>query len=70
MAGAHVAIHDSEDRPIAAGGFVKSGHGVYQDISKPSGLASWAHVYLPTIDRIFIAQHKDITGALCNAKKR
>ena len=134
-AGAHAATHDAEDRPIAARGFVKSGPVAYQDISRPSGLASWAHftndhwefgvvaasaitttakidvavnplevhaillrdrnpghnhwvelkliggpkcprgaigatVYLPTIHRIFIAQDKGITGALCNAKKR
>ena len=43
-AGAHAAIHDAENRPITAGGFVKSGPVVFQDISKQSGVASWSHV--------------------------
>jgi hypothetical protein len=43
-AGAHAAIHDAENRPITAGGFVKSGPVIFQDISKQSGLASWNHV--------------------------
>ena len=43
-AGAHAAVHDAQNRPITAGGFVKSGPIVYQDISKSSGLASWTHV--------------------------
>jgi len=42
--GAHPAVHDAENRPITAGGFVKSGPIVFKDISKSSGLASWTHV--------------------------
>ena len=42
--GAHPAVHDAENRPITAGGFVKSGPIVFEDISKSSGLASWTHV--------------------------
>jgi len=34
---------DAEHRPITAGGFVKSGPIVFQDISEKSGLASWHH---------------------------
>jgi len=43
-AGAHAPIHDAENRPITAGGFVKSGPIVFVDDSKASGLASWTHV--------------------------
>jgi hypothetical protein len=42
--GVHPAVHDAENRPITAGGFVKSGPRVFEDISKQSGLASWTHV--------------------------
>jgi hypothetical protein len=43
-AGAHAAVHDAQNRPITAGGFVKAGPIVYQDVSRQSGLASWTHV--------------------------
>ncbi|HVW78332.1 MAG TPA: hypothetical protein VHB45_12020, partial [Alloacidobacterium sp.] len=31
--GVHAAVHDSENRPITAGGFVDSGPVVYKDVS-------------------------------------
>jgi hypothetical protein len=37
------AIYDEQHRPITAGGFVKTGPVVFEDISKQSGLASWTH---------------------------
>jgi len=43
-AGVHTAIYDAQQRPITAGGFVKSGPVIFQDISKQSGLATWTHV--------------------------
>jgi hypothetical protein len=43
-AGAHAAVYDAQKRPITAGGFVKTGPIIFQDISKQSGLASWSHV--------------------------
>jgi enediyne biosynthesis protein E4 len=43
-AGAHAAVHDAQNRPITAGGFVKSGPVIFEDISKQSGLATWSHV--------------------------
>jgi enediyne biosynthesis protein E4 len=43
-AGAHAAVHDAQNRPITAGGFVKSGTVVFEDISKRSGVATWSHV--------------------------
>jgi hypothetical protein len=41
--GAHAAVLDSEHRPITAGGFVKSGPIIFQDIAKKAGLTSWKH---------------------------
>ncbi len=37
------AVLDAEHRPITAGGFVKTGPVVFEDISQSSGLASWRH---------------------------
>ncbi len=37
-------VHDAENRPITAGGFVDSGPIVFEDDSKSSGLAKWKHV--------------------------
>jgi hypothetical protein len=36
-------ILDSEKRPITAGGFVKTGPVVFQDISEKAGLNTWQH---------------------------
>ena len=41
--GAHEAVLDNEHRPITAGGFVKSGPIVFEDITAKSGLAQWHH---------------------------
>ena len=41
--GVHAAVLDSEHRPITAGGFVKSGPVIFEDISEKSGLAKWHH---------------------------
>ena len=40
---AHAAVLDAEHRPITAGGFVKSGPIVFEDIAEKSGLARWHH---------------------------
>ena len=42
-AGPHKAEFDSEHRPITAGGFVKSGPIVFQDVAQAAGLTSWHH---------------------------
>ena len=42
-AGPHKAEFDSEHRPITAGGFVKSGPIVFQDVAAAAGLTSWHH---------------------------
>src|SRR5271168_3290733 len=41
--GAHAAVLDSEHRPITAGGFVKSGPIIFQDIAQKAGLYTWKH---------------------------
>jgi len=41
--GSHAAIHDAQDRPITAGGFVDSGPVIFQDVSKQAGLTIWHH---------------------------
>jgi hypothetical protein len=41
--GAHAAVLDSEHRPITAGGFVKSGPVLFQDVAQKAGLTTWKH---------------------------
>src|SRR6202034_1071157 len=41
--GTFAPILDSERRPITAGGFVKTGPIIYQDVSKQAGLTVWQH---------------------------
>ena len=36
-------VLDAEQRPITAGGFVKSGPTIFKDISEKSGLTAWTH---------------------------
>ncbi len=40
---AHTAIFDQQRRPITAGGFVKTGPIVFQDLSEKAGLTTWTH---------------------------
>jgi len=42
-AGPQKAQFDSEHRPITAGGFVKTGPIVFQDVAKTAGLTTWHH---------------------------
>jgi hypothetical protein len=42
-AGPHAASFDSQHRPITAGGFVKTGPIVFQDIAAAAGLTHWHH---------------------------
>jgi hypothetical protein len=42
-AGTFAPVLDSEKRPITAGGFVKTGPIVFQDISEKAGLTTWRH---------------------------
>ncbi len=41
--GAHAPVLDAEHRAITAGGFVKSGPIVFEDIAAKAGLTSWTH---------------------------
>jgi hypothetical protein len=43
-AGPQKADFDSQHRPITAGGFVKSGPIIFQDIARQAGLTSWHHL--------------------------
>jgi hypothetical protein len=42
-AGPQAAVFDSQHRPITAGGFVKSGPIVFQDVAAAAGLTRWHH---------------------------
>ncbi len=41
--GPHTAVFDSQHRPITAGGFVKNGPVVFENIAKQAGLTTWHH---------------------------
>ena len=43
-AGPQKADFDSQHRPITAGGFVKTGPIIFQDIARQAGLAGWHHM--------------------------
>jgi hypothetical protein len=53
--GAHEAVFDAEHRPITAGGFVKSGPILFQDIARQAGLTTWKHV-MGTPEKQFILE--------------
>jgi enediyne biosynthesis protein E4 len=42
-AGPQKAAFDSQHRPITAGGFVKTGPIIFQDVARQAGLAGWHH---------------------------
>ncbi|MGC2637310.1 MAG: CRTAC1 family protein [Acidobacteriaceae bacterium] len=41
--GAHAAVHDAENRPITAGGFVRQGPVIFKDVTHEAGLDTWTH---------------------------
>lgn len=41
--GPHTAIFDNQHRPITAGGFVKTGPIVFENIAEQAGLTAWQH---------------------------
>jgi hypothetical protein len=53
--GVHAPILDSEHRPITAGGFVKTGPIVFQDIADKAGLTTWKHT-MGTPEKRFIIE--------------
>jgi hypothetical protein len=52
---AHAAVLDNEHRPITAGGFVKTGPVLFQDIAEKAGLTTWKHV-MGTPEKHFIIE--------------
>jgi hypothetical protein len=53
--GAHAAVYDQEHRPITAGGFVKTGPVIFEDISRKAGLDNWTHT-MGTPEKRFIIE--------------
>jgi len=53
--GAHAAVLDKEHRPITAGGFVKDGPILFEDIARQAGLTAWKHV-MGTPEKRFIIE--------------
>jgi hypothetical protein len=53
--GIFAPVYDSEKRPITAGGFVKAGPIVFQDVSKKAGLTDWHHK-VGTLQKDFIIE--------------
>jgi hypothetical protein len=53
--GVFAPVYDSERRPITAGGFVKTGPIVFQDVSKKAGLTDWHHK-VGTLQKDFIIE--------------
>lgn len=62
-AGVFAPVLDSEKRPITAGGFVKEGPVVFQDISAKAGLTRWHHV-MGTLQKNFIIEVNGSGAAL------
>jgi hypothetical protein len=52
---AHPAMLDKEHRPVTAGGFVKDGPVVFEDIAIKAGLTAWKHV-MGTPEKKFIVE--------------
>jgi enediyne biosynthesis protein E4 len=53
--GAHAAIHDAQNRPITAGGFVAKGPIIFQDVTHQAGLDTWTH-QMGTPEKQFIIE--------------
>jgi len=53
--GTHAAVLDKEHRPITAGGFVKEGPVIFEDIARQAGLTTWKHV-MGTPEKKFIIE--------------
>jgi hypothetical protein len=51
----HAAVLDKERRPITAGGFVKDGPVLFEDIARQAGLTTWKHV-MGTPEKQFIIE--------------
>ena len=51
----HAAVLDKEHRPITAGGFVKTGPIIFQDIAAKAGLSTWKHT-MGTAEKRYIIE--------------
>jgi hypothetical protein len=51
----HAAVLDAEHRPITAGGFVKTGPVIFEDIARQAGLTAWHHT-MGTPEKNFIIE--------------
>jgi hypothetical protein len=51
----HAAVLDAEHRPITAGGFVKTGPIIFQDVAEAAGLTKWHH-RMGTPEKSFILE--------------
>lgn len=54
-AGEFAPVLDAEKRPITAGGFVKTGTAVFEDVSAKAGLTAWHHT-MGTAEKTFILE--------------
>ena len=54
-AGVFAPVLDSEQRPITAGGFVKDGPVIFQDIAQQAGLTTWRHK-MGTLEKKYILE--------------
>jgi hypothetical protein len=54
----HAAQMDAEHRPITAGGFVKTGPVVFEDVSEHAGLTQWTH-RMGTPAKTYLVETKD-----------
>lgn len=53
--GTFAPVLDSENRPITAGGFVKAGPVIFEDVSQQSGLSTWQH-HMGTLEKKYIIE--------------
>jgi hypothetical protein len=61
--GEYAPVLDSEKRPITAGGFVKEGPVVFEDVSGKAGLTSWRHT-MGTPEKNYILETTGSGGGL------
>ena len=52
---AHLAVLDKEHRPITAGGFVKDGPVLFENVASQAGLTTWKHL-MGTPEKKFIIE--------------
>ena len=53
--GFHKAVYDKDHRPITAGGFVKNGPVIFENVAEKAGLTQWTH-HMGTPEKKFIIE--------------